>query len=185
MSQFVRFKVDDLIAFQAFQRVFDVIKQIKNLDWENAGDDESGEWDYVLAENSGPFDSTVEPEYDLDKIRNLIPVTIRSNFIWPSAEEIQRHKVDQTRPLAISRPGMFFGKQWSLVRVLDLIDSCEYTLDRCEMVADGTAELHIETRSYPYGGLNALIALVEGFGFYVVGVNECGRYESRDELEQN
>ena len=30
--------------------------------------------------------------------------------------------------------------------------------------------------------VGALIALIEGFGFTVDGVNECGRYESRDEL---
>ena len=70
------------------------------------------------------------------------------------------------------------GERWSLTRILDLIDAGEYALDRCELVDETIGELHVETWSYPYGGLNGLIALIEGFGFNVVGVDECGEYEA-------
>jgi len=42
--------------------------------------------------------------------------------------------------------------------------------------------LRINTFSYPYGGVGALIALAEAFGFEVLGVNECGRFEGHAEL---
>ena len=48
----------------------------------------------------------------------------------------------------------------------------------CERVSDSLGELRVDPHGYPYGGLNGLIALAEGFGFKVVGVNECGVYES-------
>ena len=91
----------------------------------------------------------------------MIPEDLRSNFIWTPSEQLEENQVDPTRPIAISAPGTFLGTKWSLVRILDLIDSCEYSLDRCEMVDSNVAELHVVAWSYPYGGLNALIALVE------------------------
>jgi len=50
------------------------------------------------------------------------------------------------------------------------------------MFGDGVAEMHINPQAYPYGGVGPLIALAEAFGFTVLGVNECGQYESRGEL---
>jgi hypothetical protein len=47
---------------------------------------------------------------------------------------------------------------------------------------EGTAELRIDPEAYPYGGIGALVALVEAHGMYVLGVNEYGRYQPRSEL---
>jgi hypothetical protein len=50
------------------------------------------------------------------------------------------------------------------------------------MIDESHAEMQIDPSSYPYGGVGPFIALAEAFGFTVIGVNECGRYEPRDEL---
>jgi hypothetical protein len=50
------------------------------------------------------------------------------------------------------------------------------------MVGNAVAEMHINPHAYPYGGVGALIALAEAYGFIVLGVNEYGEYESRAAL---
>lgn len=172
MTQFVRFRVDAPGRFAALQQVFAEIKAVKNLDFR----DESHSTDSLDDENV---------DYDLDRLRGLIPEDVCANFTWPSLAELRDHKLDPTKPIAISPPGSLLGAEWSLVRILDLIDTCEYSLDRCELVNDDIAELHVETWSYPYGGLNAIMVLIEGFGFHILGVDECGKYESREELERD
>ena len=161
MPQFVRFSVDDVTHFEALRSVFTKIKSVKNLDYEI---------------DPNIVDSA-ETSYDIDAMRQLMPAPVQSNFDWPASSEIAEHKLDLNKPIRLSAPGALRGARWSLVRILDLIDTCEYSLDRCELIDRKIGELHVETHAYPYGGLNALIALVEGFGFNVVGVNECGVYE--------
>lgn len=163
MTQFVRFTVDDAARFAALQAVFDEIKSVKNRDFpdESRGSDEQND----------------DVDYDVDRIRALIPIDVQSNFVWPSNDDIENHRIPSDKPIAISPPGTFRGETWSLVRILDLIDVSEYTLDDCRIAGEMFGELHVMTWSYPYGGLNALIALIEGFGFHVLGVNECGEYE--------
>lgn len=167
-TKYVRFRVDDAPRFDSLQRVFAEIKKIKNLDYT----EETSEAD---ASNA---------DYDHELIRDSMPADVQCNFIWPSAAELADHKLDSTRPIKIAAPGSLLGEQWSLVRILELIDTCEYSLDRCELIDHNTGESHVYTYSYPYGGLNALMALIEGFGFEILGVNECGKYETRDELER-
>lgn len=162
MTQFVRFRVDSLSRFESLQRVFAEIKAVKNLDF---------------AEETDASDQQ-DVEYDIERMREMLPDDVRSNFVWPDMNELADHNLDSSRPIRISPPGALRGAEWSLVHILDLIDTCEYSLDRCDLVDDQTGELHVETWAYPYGGLNALIALIEGFGFNVVGVNECGKYEA-------
>lgn len=161
MTQFVRFQVDDETRFEALRNVFAEIKAVKNLDFS----DEAHESDQQ------------DVDYDIDRMRELMPDEVQRNFVWPNANELADHKLDPTQPIRISPPGSLGGAEWSLVRILDLIDTCEFSLDRCDLVDDRTGELHVQTWAYPYGGLNALIAFVEGFGFNVVGVNECGKYQ--------
>jgi hypothetical protein len=162
MYQFVRFLVDDETRFAALQRVFDAIKVVKNLDFAND----------VTADSAS--------DHNIDQLKGMMPANVVSNFDWPSAGPVGDHRLEPTLPIAISPPGTFIGARWSFVRILELIDLGEYSLVSCQRTMLDTAELRIEAYSYPYGGLNSLIALVEGFGFKVVGVNECGRYEPLD-----
>ncbi len=50
------------------------------------------------------------------------------------------------------------------------------------MISDDMAEMRINPHAYPYGGLGPFIALAEAFGFTILGVNEYGKYQSREEL---
>ncbi len=63
-----------------------------------------------------------------------MPAHVQANFVWPTDQEIADHQLANDRPIAISLPGAFLGAEWSLVRILDLIDCCEYSLDQCKMV---------------------------------------------------
>ncbi len=159
MYQFVRFLADDEVRFTALQRTFDAVKSIKNLDYA----------DYVA--DDSPRD------HDIDELKAMMPPEFVGSFDWPVSGAVDDHRLDPIRPVAISPPGTYLGERWSFVRILERIDMSEYSLVSCERTAPGTAELRVEAHSYPYGGLNSLIALVEGFGFKVIGVNECGRYE--------
>ena len=72
--------------------------------------------------------------------------------------------------------------KWDFNRVFEAIEEGEYSVLGCELTEEMIAEMAIEPSAYPYGGVGPLIALVEAFGFVVLGVNECGKYESREEL---
>ena len=65
---------------------------------------------------------------------------------------------------------------------MDSIHSGDYTVLGLERLDDSIAELQIDPHGYPYGGVGPLMALVEGFGFTLLGVNEYGKYLTREEL---
>ena len=170
VTEYVRFRVDDPLRFQSLQNVFTAIKAELDAPEDDVDDDEPDE--YI--------------DHDLDRIRALIPLDVQSNFFWPSADELAKERIGLSESVAIYPHGALLGVRWSLIRLLDLIfGCCEFELNRCEMVNDSTAEMHVITWSHPYGGLNALMGLIEGFGFDILGVYDCGRYESREELERN
>jgi hypothetical protein len=113
----------------------------------------------------------------------LVPDQVKSRFLWPTIDERDQWlAVRDSTPIAVPDLREQLGAGWDFFRVFESIEECEYNLLACEAVGEGIAEMRINPQAYPYGGVGALIALIEGFGFTVDGVNECGRYESRDEL---
>src|SRR5262249_36864085 len=113
----------------------------------------------------------------------LVPDAVKAQFDWPTPDERSRWlNVRASTPIAVPNPNQQLGARWDFYSVFESIEDCEYAVLGCERVADSAGELRIDTFSYPYGGVGALIALAEAFGFDVLGVNECGRFESRDEL---
>jgi hypothetical protein len=83
----------------------------------------------------------------------------------------------------VSNPDQQLGARWDFYRVFESFEEGDYVVLGCERVGGATGELRINPCfGYPYGGVGPLIALSEGFGFEVLGVNECGRFESRGEL---
>jgi hypothetical protein len=128
-------------------------------------------------------DKNAETFRNPDAWLTLVPDYAKTHFDWPAVEE--RKEWAERRPftpILIGNPSDQLGAQWDFCRVLESIEDGEYTLLSCEMVDAIHAEMRIDPWAYPYGGLGALIALVESFGFRVVGVNECGRYETRELL---
>jgi hypothetical protein len=113
----------------------------------------------------------------------LVPDEIKGKFSWPTSEERERWlAVRDSTLIAIPSPSQQLGAAWDFYRVFEAIEESEYDVLGCEMVGEGIAEMQINPHAYPYGGVGPLIALAEAFGFTVLGVNECGKYESRGEL---
>jgi hypothetical protein len=113
----------------------------------------------------------------------MVPDEIKGQFSWPTQEERDHWlAVRDSTIIAIPSPSRQLGALWDFYRVFEAIEESEYDVLECEMVGDGVAEMRINPHAYPYGGVGPQIALVEAFGFTVLGVNECGKYESREEL---
>ena len=113
----------------------------------------------------------------------LVPDAIKGRFSWPTQEERQRWlAIRDTTPIAVPEPSQQLGAKWDFYRVFEAIEESEYDVLDCVLVEQGVGELRINPQAYPYGGVGPLIALAEEFGFVVLGVNEDGGYEPRDEL---
>jgi hypothetical protein len=151
----VRYAVNDRQRFEALQSLFGELKRDKD---------------------AGQFRSAEEWP-------GLVPDEVKGRFFWPSSGERDRWlAVRDSTPIAIPPPAEQLGSQWNFFRVFESLEEGEYDLLGCEMVDEGVGEIHIDPHAYPYGGVGALIALAEAFGFTVLGVNEYGKYESREEL---
>ncbi len=90
--------------------------------------------------------------------------------------------VRNSTPVLVSEPSDQLGAQWDFYRVFEAIEESEYALLQCVMVDAGVGEMQIDPHSYPYGGVGPFIALAEAFGFRILGVNEYGKYQTREEL---
>eukprot|EP00456_Euglypha_rotunda_P009131 TRINITY_DN1194_c0_g1_i24.p1 TRINITY_DN1194_c0_g1~~TRINITY_DN1194_c0_g1_i24.p1 ORF type:complete len:180 (-),score=30.51 TRINITY_DN1194_c0_g1_i24:16-555(-) len=113
----------------------------------------------------------------------LVPDAVKGRFSWPTAEE-RAHwlGIRDSVVVAIPNPPEQLGAEWDFFRVFEAVEEGDYDILECECPEPGIGELRIDPHGYPYGGVGPLIALVEGFGFTVLGVNECGVYESRERL---
>jgi len=107
----------------------------------------------------------------------LVPDAVKASFEWPTEEERARWlAVRDSTPIYVEDAADVLGEPWDFYAVFEAFENGEYELLACEHVGDGLAQLTIEPFAYPYGGAGPLIALVEAFGFRIVGVNEYGEY---------
>jgi hypothetical protein len=116
----------------------------------------------------------------------LVPDEVKGAFSWPTPDE-RAHwlGIRDSVIVAVPEPSDQLGAEWDFYRVFEAIDESEYDVLGCELVEPGVGELRIDPHSYPYGGVGPQIALVEAFGFRVLGVNEYGKYQAREELLGN
>ena len=114
----------------------------------------------------------------------LVPDAVKANFEWPTAEERNRWlSVRGSKVIWIPNPNQQLGAKWNFYSVFESFEDGDYLVLGCDRTSDSIGELRIDPCfGYPYGGVGPLIALAEAFGFEVLGVNECGRFESRAEL---
>lgn len=132
----------------------------------------------------------IKHDKDIGTFRNpagwvvLMPDAIKANFEWPTAEERNRWvSVRSSTVIVVSDPNQQLGARWDFYRVFESFEEGDYVVLGCERCSDSIGELRIDPCfGYPYGGVGPLIALAEAFGFEVLGVNECGRFESRAEM---
>ena len=154
----IRFVVNDSERFEQLRSLFAELKQ----------DKETGEF------------------RDPNAWAQLVPDGVKAGFHWPTEEERRRWlAVRDSTPIAISHPAQQIGTAWNFYSVFEAVEDGEYDLVGCEIVGDRVAEMRIDPHSYPYGGVGPFIALAEAFGFGVLGVNECGKYESREQLSKD
>ncbi len=151
----VKFNSGSDVHFEALKRLFEAVKKDK--------DDES---------------SRDESEWI-----NFIPEELRPNFIWPTeVERSEWQDFSKDKPVAIPDVAHQLSEKWDFYSIIDAFHNGDYDLLKCERIAE-SYEMHIYPYGYPYGGIGPLIALAEGFGFQVVGVNEYGKYLDRSELK--
>lgn len=156
MEEFgIRFRVTEASRFQQFCSLFNEIKQ----------------------------DKDAEDFRDLNMWFNLVPDDVKSAFnLLTSKDRSEWQNLRIGTIVKIASPAEQIGETWVFDRVFESIEEGDYSLLSCQMVEADIAEIHIDPYGYPYGGVGALIALAEAFGFFVLGVNECGEYESREQL---
>ena len=119
-----------------------------------------------------------------DKWEQFIPDDLRANFKWPASDVQKMWSTNKTSsPVLFDDPFDYLGMVWNFYLLFDAIQNGEYSLVGCEMTDANSAEMRIDPTTYPYGGVGPLIALAEAFGFYVLGVNEFGMYQSRENAQ--
>ena len=120
---------------------------------------------------------------DPDEWVGLVPDDVKARFSWPTPEE-RAHWLGIRNSVVTAIPdrSQQLGAEWDFYRVFEAIEESEYDVLDCVMAEPGVGELRINPHSYPYGGIGPLIALAEGYGFMVLGVNEYGKYQPRQEL---
>lgn len=155
MEEFgIRFKSSNEAHFSALRRLFLAIKKDKD-------------------------DGTSRSEKDWIA---FVPKELRANFIWPNeAERAEWLYFSRDKPVSIPDETSLITEQWNFYCIVDAFHNGDYDLLRCEKVND-SYEMHIYPFGYPYGGIGPLIALAEGFGFKIEGVNVYGKYLDRSEL---
>ena len=153
----VKFRIERQDLFPSLVATFDALKRAKD---------------------SGDFG---EP----DRWAELLAPEARAHFDWPGEQEGQEQAVLRaSHPVAIAAPADALGREWDFPSLLAAIENGEFSLLEIARLPDGTAELRINPEAYPYGGIGSFIALVEAHGMYVLGVNEYGRYQPREELQE-
>ena len=78
-------------------------------------------------------------------------------------------------------PSAQLGRGWNFYRIFESFENGKYALVSCKMREPDIAEMRIDAWAFPYRGVGPLVALAVAYGFEVVGVNECGRFETREE----
>lgn len=128
-------------------------------------------------------DKDIQEFRDPEEWKALVPAEVLANFDWPADEERAAWlAVRHATPIAVGMPEEQIGSRWNFYSVFESVENGEYLLLDVVDTGRGVAELRIDPLAYPYGGLGPFIALVEAFGFQVLGVNEYGRFLPRAEL---
>jgi len=128
-------------------------------------------------------DKEAQHHRELSSWLHAIPAELRSGFDWPDELTLARLKHQRETCIAlIPEPAEQLSARWDFYSLVESIHSGDYMVLGVELCGDSVAELQIDPDGYPYGGVGPLIALAEGFGFTILGVNEYGKYLTRQEL---
>lgn len=150
----IRFRVSDQNRFESLRQLFYKLKADKEND-----------------------------SFDPQEWPALVPEEVKPNFDWPTDEDRQKWlSVRNSTVICYGDPADDLSTRWDFFRVFESIEEGEYSLISCELIEERVAEIHIDPEAYPYGGVDPMIALAEAFGFFLLGVNEYGKYQTREQL---
>lgn len=151
MSEFIEFSVNDPQRFQRLKCAFDELKKDKN---------------------SGTFRS----DEDWPKLFDSAALDC---FSWQSAEGRRQWLDDsQHHPILVTPTEDATGLRWDFFSMIDAFRNGEYELRSCELVASGKGRMEFFAFAYPYGGVGCMVALIESFGFKVIGIEDGTGYQS-------
>ena len=165
MSEFIRFEADEGSNFASLCSLFEALKAFKAADIDSP---------------PGPFevlDEDGDCQLDPSKLHPLLSEAVLDNFDWTITDEREAELARLRQSMIISPTGSYLGARSSFSRVIDLICMGDYAMVSCAHTRAPLAELHIKAYGHPYGGINPLIALVEGFSFRVIDFDEGYGYE--------
>jgi hypothetical protein len=163
---FIEFRVLNEERFKALYRVLFALKEDKHA---------------LLAIWAGK-----EPDNDQDDNRawrntnawlELFDKEASAYFWWPEPEEKEAQNKVRLAGAPSERLNNSERKsRWTLLSMIDAFKTGEYELVSCDMWTPDTAVLEFEPYIFPYGGTDCMKALVEAFGFQVIGEDDGTGY---------
>ncbi len=176
---FIKFRVNDQARFQILAQIFEISKQEKSRYLAALFEDEEDqENDY----QEQALRKLVESLFDLFDEQAL------AHFWWPSKQEqldyVQRWQATPV-PQRFTDPSL--KTPWDFESMIDSLLNGEYELLSCRILTPDTS-LHSEQYatgvfeflpfSFPYGGTGCMKALIEAFGFQILGEDDGTGYIS-------
>ena len=111
------------------------------------------------------------------ELEALFDAEALNHFVWPTeAERASRLHDLRTRPVVVTETERTVGLRWEFDSMIEAIMEGEYELLGCEASSPGKARLQFRALAYPYGGVGALVALVEAHRFAVTGIDDGTGY---------
>lgn len=149
MSEYVEFSVDSEARLQTLRAVLAVLQSEKR-----------GETHTSTAELEALFGSDAMEHFDR-----------------PGAAARERRREDlKTKPVIELATSDAPRARWDFDSLIHGIMEGDYDLIGCDRTGDNRAQLKFFANGYPYGGVGALVALLESFGFNVTGIEDGTGY---------
>jgi hypothetical protein len=150
---FIKFRVASQERFQALSRVFEVLRQEKLK---------------LPQEDIQKRDIMIEKF--IDDIFDLFDEQSLHHFWWPSNEEVNDHvKRWQASPISQRFTDPTLKTPWDFSSMIDSLLTGEYELLSCTLLTSTLGLLTFSPYSLPYGGSDAMKALIQSFDCEIIG----------------
>ena len=105
----------------------------------------------------------------------------RTEFWWASETELQQWNAFWfSTPLPERHSPQMPTPPWDFGSMIDSILGAEYDIVGVRNLESGQARLEVDPQAYPYGGIDALRALVRSFGHTITGFDDGTGFISGD-----
>lgn len=164
---YLKFRAPHQERFQALSVVFEVLKQEKQKICEeeaNIPEPESDEEiDRFVEEGNRKRKKFAEKLFVLCDDRAL------SHFWWPTVQERNEYwKQWETTPKSQRYSDLSLKRPWDFSSMVDAVLQAEYELLSCRMLTEDLGRLVYFSFGWPYGGSDALKALIEAYDCEII-----------------